>query len=381
MSGASTFHRRRTAAAAWIDYCERLKAAADLLVRDDIPSDELDLAEGLRYLAHLSYAAIQRFVDGADPSRPMLYLLCDERIKSGGDNPDNRYYVTAVSDAYEYELQGRFDACTYYSIVALDRKDMTSGLTAEERDRRRTAAARLDSATLQPEADGSIRVRISRAATVGNHLRIDEHTNMIIVRCTFQSPGVREVELSVRRVDAKGTGPALTFESLSTRLRAAAEHVHDTSRFFGDWTAKFQHHLNQLPLGDQDYIRSTGGDPNILYYLSAWAVGTDQALIVHLPQIPPCLTWNFQLCNQWMESLDYTSARIHLNAATARLDADGGVTIIVCAGDPGHPNWLDTTGHAAGTMCLRFTGATRPAMTETSLVQMDDARKLGRRVQ
>jgi hypothetical protein len=380
MSSSSIFRRRRSAAAAWIDYCERLKTAADLLVRDDIPVGELDLAEALRYLAHLSFAAIQRFVDGADPARPMLYLLCDERIKSGGDNPDNRYYVTAVSDAYEYELHGHFGACTYYSIVALDRKDMTSGLTAEERVRR-TAAVRLDSTTLRPEADGSVRVRIARTAASGNHLRIDQHTNMIIVRCTFEYPGEREVKLSVRRVDPKGPGPALTFETMSARLREAADHVHDTSRFFANWTARFQEHLNHLPLGDQDYIRSTGGDPNILYYLSAWALASDEALIVHLPQIPPCLTWNFQLCNVWLESLDYTSARIHLNASTARPDSDGGVTVVVCADDPGHPNWLATTGHAAGTMCLRFTGASRPAVAETSLVKMAEARRLRGRLQ
>jgi len=82
-----------------------------------------------------------------------------------------------------------------------------------------------------------------------------------------------------------------------------------------------------------------------------------------------------------MESLDYTSARIHLNASTARLDGDGGVTIIVCATDPGHPNWLNTTGHVAGTMCLRLTGATHPAIAETSLVSMEEARKLTRRLQ
>jgi hypothetical protein len=378
MNQAASFRQRRTAAAAWIDYCDRLKTAADLLVRDDLPVSELDLAEGLRYLAHLSFAAIQRFVDGADPARPLLYLLCDERIKSGGDNPDNRYYVSAVDAAYEYELHGRFDDCVYYSIVALDRKDMTSGLTAEQRAQR-ASSARLDSATLKADADGSVRVTIGQPARDGNHLVIDEHTNMVIVRCTFEQPGAREADLSVRRIDDKGSGPQITFETLNTQLRAAADHVHDTSRFFANWAAGFQQHLNQLPLGDQAYIRSTGGDPNILYYLSAWALRGDEALVVHLPRIPRCTTWNFQLCNIWMESLDYTSARIHLNAATAQPDADGGVTMVVCARDPGHANWLDTTGHLAGTMCLRFTGAEFAPLVQTSIVSIDAARRLAGR--
>jgi hypothetical protein len=379
MNCASILERRRVAAAAWVDYCEKLKGAADLLVRGDIPISELDLAEGLRYLAHLSVAAIQRVLDGADPARPTVYLLCDERIKSGGDNPDNRYYVAAVSNAYEYELTGRFDGCTYYSIVALDRKDMTAGLTAEERARR-IAAVRLDSETLAADADGIVRVRISSRGVAGNHLRIDEHSNMVIIRCTVEQLGVSDIKVSVRRVDGKPAAAQLTLGGVRERLEAAAEHVLETSRYFADWTAGFQRHLNRLPLGDQDYLRSTGGDPNILYYLSAWSLEADQALAVRLPQIPPCQTWNFQLCNVWMESLDYTCARIHVNATTAQRDADGGVTIVVCGQDPSHPNWLDTTGHEAGTMCMRFTGAAYPAVAETSLVPLDEARGLHRRL-
>lgn len=199
---------------------------------------------------------------------------------------------------------------------------------------------------------------------------------MIIVRCTFEEPGPRKMELSIRRVDGNGFSPGLTLEDLRTKLRAAGDHVGEISRFFGNWTAQFQQHLNQLPLGDQDYIRSTGGDPNILYYLSAWAARSDEALIVHLAEIPPCVTWNFQLCNVWMESLDYTSARIHLNATTARRDRDGGVTLVICGTDPGHPNWLDTTGHASGTMCMRFTGAAWPAKADTALVSLEEARAL-----
>jgi len=379
MKDLSTFQQRRITAAAWIAYCEQMKAAADLFLRDDFPITQLDLAEGLRYLAHLSFASIQRFMDGADPAKPVFYLLCDERIKSGGDNPDNRYYVTAVSADYEYEIRGNFAECAYYSIVALDRKEMTSGLSSEQRARR-AASARLDSETLVPEPDGSVVVRLSSDQRHGNWLRIDERTNMVIVRCTLETSGARQVKLSVQRVDDKGPAPQISLDEVSAKLRAAAEHVVQTAHFFADWTGQFQQHLNQLPLGDQAYIRSTGGDPNILYYLSAWAIGPQQALVVRLPQIPPCRTWNFQLCNVWMESLDYTSARIHLNASTAKLDADNGVTIVVCASDPTHPNWLNTTGHSAGTMCMRFTGAEYPATAITSVLPLNEARELGGRL-
>lgn len=376
----SVSNRKRLASESWIAFCERLKQAGEHLLRDDFPIDDIDLAEGLRYLVHLVYASIQRNLDGADPAKPLLYLLCDERIKSGGDNPDNRYYVAAVSQAYDYILTGDFGGCSYYSIVAMDRADMTRGLSAEQRANR-AAATRLDSDTLVKESDGSVRVRISPVkAGAANHLPIDERSNLIIVRCTMEKPPDRPIAVSLQRIDDRGPGPAVSFEEMCGSLRSVADHVLQTSAFFGDWTAKFQSHVNRLPLGDQAYIHSTGGDPNILYYLSAWAVADGEALVIHLPDIPRCTAWNFQLCNVWMESLDYTQARIHLNGTSACRDRDGGVTIIVSGSDPGHPNWLDTTGHTAGTMCMRFTGAARPAEAHTSLVKNTAVAELAARV-
>jgi|HubBroStandDraft_6_1064221.scaffolds.fasta_scaffold251373_2 hypothetical protein len=371
--------RQQQAARTWKLFCERLGDAGEQLLRQDFPVQELDATEGLRYLTHLLFASIQRNLVAADPSRPQLYLLCDERIKSGGDNPDNRYYVASVSAAYEYLLSADLRGCAYYSIIALDKKEMTTGLSAEEREQR-AAATRLDSDTLVIEDDGTVRVSIAPLpGATPNHLRIDDHTNLIIVRCTIEDRDAPAVSIRLQRSDDRADGSPLSFESLTASIGAIAEHVIDTASFFGDWTSGFQEHVNELPLGDQAYIRSTGGDPNILYYLSAWRVGPDEALVIRIPELPPCRTWNFQLCNVWMESLDYTRARVHVNGSTVHRDPDGGITLVIAASDPGHPNWLNTTGHDAGTMCMRLTGAAEPAVAQTSLVRLETLQKLGGR--
>lgn len=370
--------RQQQAARTWKLFCERLGDAGDQLLRQDFPIQDLDVAEGLRYLTHLTFASIQRNLVGADPDRPQLYLLCDERIKSGGDNPDNRYYVASVSAAHEYLLSADLRGCTYYSVIALDRKEMTSGLTAKEREQR-AAASRLDSDTLATNADGTVHIGISRLrGSTQNHLPIDERTNLIIVRCTIEDLGAPPVSITLKRTDPGESGAPPSLEGLSASLASIAEHVLETASFFGDWTASFQAHVNELPLGDQAYIRSTGGDPNILYYLSAWRVSAEEALVIRLAELPPCRAWNFQLCNVWMESLDYTRARVHLNGSTVRRDFDGGITLVIAASDPGHPNWLNTTGHTSGTMCMRLTGAAYPAIAHASLMSLQAARELAR---
>ena len=59
-----------------------------------------------------------------------------------------------------------------------------------------------------------------------------------------------------------------------------------------------------------------------------------------------------------------------MNAHTAVPDADGGVTIVVAARDPGRPNWLETAGHRVGTMCFRWIGAKEIVHPETRIERL-----------
>ena len=58
-----------------------------------------------------------------------------------------------------------------------------------------------------------------------------------------------------------------------------------------------------------------------------------------------------------MESLDYRYHPIHYNKHTTRYRPDGSFRLVVAAADPGVPNWVDTAGHARGTMGLRWVKA------------------------
>jgi hypothetical protein len=98
---------------------------------------------------------------------------------------------------------------------------------------------------------------------------------------------------------------------------------------------------------------AAGGDASILYHHSYWQLKEDEALVITFTP-PDCDTWNFQLNNYWMESLDYRYFNIALNKHTAVMRADGRVRMIVAHADPGLPNWIDTCGHTEGTMCLRW---------------------------
>lgn len=360
----SSAERRVLAREAWVRYCEHLKKAGDQFLRTDFPIDELDLSEGLRYLARLTATSIERNVEGANAARPLLYLMCNERIKVGGDNPDNRYYAAPVSAAHRYVLRGDFRRCTYFSVVATGRVDGSEAITS--------GSISGDACIALP--DGSTEIFITRDPVGVNHVAMDDRTSTLIVRCTIESGGNKDVNPTLTRID--GTeGEALTLEGVAQALQNSAAFVNNVSSFFGGWMADFQKWTNQLPLyPDQAYLVAIGGDPNIRYYWSSWALEDDECLLLSVPHVPNATTWNCQLCNVWLESLDYTFAQIHLNSRTATYDADGGVTMIVSESDPGHPNWLHTLGHRHGALCMRLVGAAEPMVVTARVVSLADAR-------
>jgi hypothetical protein len=364
--------RQKAAAASWSSFCDLLKTAGEELMRTDFPIGSLDLAEGLRYLSRLTFAAIERNVEGANPQRPLLYELCNERVKIGGDNPDNRYYAAAVDARYRYVLKGDFRRCTYFSVVASGRGDGSDA----------ASGGTVNSRTAVVGSDGLTEIHIGREPRgAANHVALNDSTKLVIVRCTIETSGDRDIGISLERLD-DGTlvDRQVRLDDVVLALQNAAQFVRNAAHYYGDWTARFQEHLNQLPIyPDQAQLVSLGGDPAIRIYLSAWALAPDECLVIELDAIPDCITWNFQLCNVWFESLDYTAAPVHLNSRNAIYRAERSATIVVSATDPGVPNWLRTLGHNHGTMCMRLVGASEPLRAETRVVKVSDLKAVAAR--
>ncbi|MAG34047.1 MAG: hypothetical protein CL908_24470 [Deltaproteobacteria bacterium] len=350
--------------AIWEQFCEELKEAGQQLMREDLPLDELDAAEGLRYLSRLLRTGLERNVEGADPADPYLHVLCNERIKGfGGDNPDTLYYGAALSDEYEYLLKGDFRACSYFSVIA----------TGQEEDGSNCVTGSVDSSSLPVAHQGPVEIQVLSAQAAGNGdstVTTDSRTQSLLVRCTFDDALEKRLDISLARVGSSGQPTPCRLEPSAAGLIAAARFVQTSAQHWSDRSAGLRTDFNQLPLQDPERMRALGGDPNIFYYNTAWSLQPEESWRIHIPRIPDCTTWGFQINNIWTESLDYTQGRIHLNKSTAHYDADGGVTIVVSERDPGRPNWLRTMGHRSGTANLRLMGASEPLVANTQVVKL-----------
>ena len=349
---------------AWEEFCDTLKSAGQTILAEDQPDSALDRAEGFRYLSRLTRAALETFVEYADPLAPSLHRPVHETAKIGADNPDNYYQTAALSGAHEYRITG-----TRGSIHYLDFATQSGGVASSGDSEQ---GGHLDAADLDIAADGSFEIRLACEPRPGNWLRMTPDTTSLIVRQTYlDRDSETPADLRIERIGGERTPSPLTPAALEAGLKRASGLVVSCAALFSSWAAGFQKHTNELPKFDDAVSMGAGGDPNICYYHSYWRLGPEEALLIEVTP-PECEAWNFQLDNHWMESLDYRFHRIHVNKFTARYRDDGSVRIVVAHRDPGVDNWIDTAGHSQGTMCFRWIRASDHPQPRTQVVKQSD---------
>lgn len=352
--------------AVWNGYLDSLKAAGEQLFRPTTPSDPLTAAEGLRHLARMTRLGLTA-LEFSDPDFPVLARLVDEVTKFGCDNPDTIYQRGVVNGAHRYRIVGQRNTVDYLSFIT----------SAPGENGRQRQIGYLDTGALEVGPDGRFEILLSPEREAGNWLLMTPEVKAVAIRQTFLDR-TRETpaDLRIERVGEAGRPQPLTLEAISQRLATASATTNRYASLFTDWTEGYLAHPNALPPADQEACLRAGGDPNIYFYRSFWTLGPDEALVIHIPRVPACDTWNVQVDNYWQESMDYRHHRSHVNKHTAAYDPDGGVTMVVAHRDPGHRNWLDTAGHRLGHFAMRWIRAAEHVDPTTRLVSFDQARQL-----
>jgi len=353
------------AAAAWSSFCETLLRAGQQILRPEAPRDPLSQAEGFRYLSRLTRLALEMNVESGNPEFPTLMVPSHETAKIGADNPDNLYQLALISGQFDYLVRGhRGDA----ENINFSTKRGGYGV-----DGTLLPSDAIQAKNMQFSADGSFELILSQTPHPGNWLKLTSDTTQFLVRQYLpRRRGQTPAQLGIECINTTGTRPPpLDPIQFDEKLRMAAAFVENTAHLFADWAHSYQPAVNTLPFADQALCQSVGGDPNILYYHGFWKLNVEEALIIHIPHLPECDFWNVVIQNYWMESLDFRYGHVCINKETAHHEPDGSIKVIFSARNPGHPNWLDTAGHACGTMCFRMVGAKEPAEVNTRIVQLN----------
>ena len=209
---------------------------------------------------------------------------------------------------------------------------------------------------IQKAPDGSFTLTVGpeHQPADPNHIATTPAAHFILIRDTIQDwRSETPYRLIVTRLD--GPPPAAPAGEAALARQAAALAQQIAPRIqqakgggFANAPGFFQGPANQLTAPK---IREGGR-----WGLSAsghFHIADDEALVIKLDPIG-ARYMAVQLANAWLGSLDYIHHTAALNLAQARPNADGTVTLILAARDPGTANWLDTTGLHDGSIFVRW---------------------------
>src|SRR5580704_14145015 len=123
-TGDSPYDRELTAA--WVAFCDRLKAAGERVFKDLNPPTALQRVDGFRYLTQNLSQAFDLALETKDPKFPALFAFCSPTRKLGSDNADCVYLQAWIDGTSVYKLSGIKGTARMWNVTAQGPRSMTA---------------------------------------------------------------------------------------------------------------------------------------------------------------------------------------------------------------------------------------------------------------
>ena len=331
---------------ALLDFEELLSAAREMVLNDARTQQEA--VEGMRWLLRTVAMSVEVAAD-ANPRRPHFQRMDTLVRKVGGDNPDAEYEFAAIDGQYDYKITGNIGSVRYLGFT----------FNAGQGTTTRRQFAYLSDKTLELDQDGNFTLILSQEPTdiSGQWVKIPDDASGILVRQYIANR--KKEELATLNIDILGS--PIQFSPVTDQ--EIADAIIGTSYAFLSLTTLHHRVLPELMEKTNVFIEATSdslggaisGNDN-LYMIGSYQLADDEALIM-LVQPPKTRYWNIALESRWHETADYLHRPTSMTLDEVNYNEDGSVEFIVAHKDPGHPNWLDTSGHNFGFITLRWLDA------------------------
>ncbi|MEW6596247.1 MAG: hypothetical protein AB1429_02010 [Pseudomonadota bacterium] len=352
------------------------KAAARRAFLDHPNAKTRDGAASLEDAAEQHFFGALQLAVNLDPHRPKLQSLFlyehatdgqvfPSSLHGGIENPDNVYRAIPVSHERRYVLHGRRHSPPP-AQVTFELMDSIPGLDSIGHQ-----IAMLKDRDMVVAADGSYQITLDADAADGraNHIQLTSAARCLFVRDSMADWRLQQPDsLHIEVLPGEAPPPA-SYEQLVETAAWLAPHY---AKFWQDLRDHYVVHMdvktNQL---DAPFMRPGGWQfiSNAHYDL-----GEDEAFV--FTTRPMGAPYHAALvANHWWITADAAHHTGSFNAAQAEANADGSITFVVAARDPGVHNWLDTGGVHTGILQARWQGLPSEVTTlEAGIVDFQVAR-------
>ncbi len=362
------------AQAAWEHLIVEMQRSLDVVYGQEAGSEELDRAEGVRFLAHTLAASLDLYADAGATTDPRLIVWRSPQRKLIGDNPDVDYHVAALDGRYGYRLMATPGSPAHLGITVYERRSNGGN----------RVLADLSGDAIEWDEEGGFSLVLSayRPDDVVNWIELTDDVHFLIIRQSFRERGLEPaVGFDLRLFESEPVRELSEVE-MADRLRQATRFFSEMVERVSTLAAMISERPNlsgPLPGFDE---RQSGIFPPAQgdQYLRGWyRVAKGEALLVD-GYAPDALHWRAVLQNRWMQSLETEAGPVALNDRELRVEADGSYRLVIAHRDPGHQNWLNAAGHEQGLLAIRFLQASEEAeFPRLRLVSLEEARELARR--
>ena len=307
----------------------------------------------------------------ADADRPRFVPNFHWPHSSLGNCPDTTYFYTPLDARGTYRIWGRRN-----SIHMIDFQ-IGEAFYGTAKGGTNKALLSLDMRDMAVASDGSFAFVLSPERPpgwTGEWRAMPPSAETITVRqVAYDWLGEREAELHIERLDPPAPRP-MRADEVQARIDAIATYARLMAEFPFGARLSAGVRTRGLVNGGVDLITfgEAGGLADQYYYVGAFDLAPDEALIVEVEVPMPCRYWNIQLSDEMNAALDYIYHQSSLNGQQAVLDTDGRFRAVIAHRDPGVANWLDTGGVRSGLFMGRWKeAAAKPAPPTVRKVAFD----------
>jgi hypothetical protein len=348
---------------ALLDFETTFSNAREMVLKDARTKQEA--IEGMRWLLRV-VAMSSHIVGDANPAQPRFQRMDTWVRKAGGDNPDAEYHLAGIDGKYDYKITGNVGTVRYLGFTINGGQGAT----------KRRQIGYISDKTLSLDEEGNFTILLAKEKPDegGDWIQISEDASAILVR-EYIADRAREV-LPTLNIEVLGGNPPYTPPS----DEEIANSIVGTTFGFFALTHLHKTVLPELMEEPNSFIRATadklGGaisGADNLYMLGSHQIANGEALIVTV--MPPASRyWNLTVESRWHEIYDYLSRPTSLTLEDVEYGEDGSVEFVVSHINPGHPNWIDTSGHEFGFLTFRWLDSKHEdvPMPEVKLVKLAD---------
>jgi len=336
-------------AAAFAYFIDQAVAAEQALRQVDAARDPISAARGYLHLGRQVLSAMENHLLG-DPDQPRFRIL-DDRVRTGGDNPDQRYGFAPIRGGVEYEIWGWKGSAARVEVQLYQREpygaeDVSLGYLSDEE--------------IDYDADGQFTIRIGPDRTGRSALANPPEATIVQVRQIYDrwddtDPGAMFIDRYGGEGAATSAEPP---QAVAQRWRLAAD---DLRASVTCWPELVHHGIEAaLPPNVLLPLRTPAGKGGVRgrwISLGQYDIDEDNCLVIVMPPVAAAYQ-GAQLADRWFASLEYASATSSLSGQQAVVAPDGNRYLVVALTDPGYANWMDPTGVARGIVHLRYDGLT-----------------------